>query len=104
MAAGLLVHICHNVRDESPLQTLTREAPNIADETKLNFSTLSEIFGQNTRWHFLKQVFLTQTSREIKNKRLQQCFRANETKKKKQHNELLPGSHSVKICTVNAAS
>ena len=104
MAAGLLVHICHNVRDESPLQTLTREAPNITDETKLNFSTLSEIFGQNTRWHFLKQVFLTQTSREIKKKRLQQCFKANETKKKKQHNELLPGSHSVKICTVNAAS
>ena len=57
MAAGLLVHICHNVRDESPLQTLTREAPNITDETKLNFSTSSEIFGQNTRWHFLKQVF-----------------------------------------------
>ena len=55
----------------------------LTDETKLNFSTSSEIFGQNTRWHFLKQVFFNPNVKRNKKQTSATVFQSQWNEKEK---------------------
>ena len=83
MAAGLLVHICHNVRDESPLQTLTREAPNITDETKVEFQYFIWDFWTKNKMAFFEASIFNPNVKRNKKKPSATVFQSQWNEKEK---------------------
>ena len=89
ITGNLIDQVCHDVRIEPPLQTLTGEtfvsrSTNVRDEAKLDISARG-IWTKYQMAFFVVRIF-NPNFRRYERKSLQQCYRTNEMEKKQKYN------------------
>ena len=88
--ANLIDQICHDVRVEPPLPTLTDEtldsrSTNVKDETRLDISARG--FWTKHQMAFFDVRVFDPNAKRYEGKTQQQCYRTNEMKKKRKYNK-----------------